>query len=285
MSKLRVAFQGRPGAYSESACYHLCGKDIEIVPCNFFDEIYESVINGAADYGIIPIENTTTGSVYQNFSNLLKYRLPIVGEVKLKIEHSLMALPGATIDSLQQVLSHEQAIGQCSDLFRKYPHISARAAFDTAGSAEMIAQKQDVTAGAIASALAAKKYGLQILQHNVENQNSTNYTRFVGVQKEVIDVSAIAETKSSIVYVPKEDHPGLLHEALGIFAENNVDLLKIESRPKPGNPFEYIFYLDLKGDMTKESVKESIKTLETLAEEVHILGSYAIGEFKTLVEE
>ncbi|MGL1901435.1 MAG: ACT domain-containing protein [Fibrobacterales bacterium] len=285
MSKRRVAFQGRPGAYSESACYHLCGRDIDIVPCNFFEEIYEAVRDGKADYGVIPIENTTTGSVYQNYTHLLHYKIPIVGEVKLRIEHTLMAHAGATIDSLRQVLSHEQAIGQCSSLFIEHPHIAAKATFDTAGSAEMIAKEHDLTLGAIASGLAAKKYGLEILKRNVENQSDTNYTRFVGIQREAIDLTDISETKTTIVYTPKEDHPGLLHEVLGLFADNDVDLVKIESRPKPGNPFEYIFHLDLKGDTTQQPVRQAIEQLKTLAEEVHILGSYPTGEFKQLIEE
>ena len=156
----KIAFQGRRGAYSESAAYHLFGNDIEVVPMDTFEQIFQGIETGAVDGGAIPIENSTAGSIYDNYDLLYKWRHPIVGEVKLQISHSLCALPGAKLADLKEVLSHPQGLAQCSRFFGRNPKIKSTAFYDTAGSAEEVAKRGDKTVGAIASAYAGKFYGL-----------------------------------------------------------------------------------------------------------------------------
>ena len=281
-TKYKVAFQGRPGAYSESACYHLFGKDITILPVKFFDDIFDHVESGKADFGMVPIENTTTGSIYENFDNLLKYKIPVVDEVKLRIEHTLMANPGITLDQIKKVRSHPQALGQCSNLFKEYPHLEATPSYDTAGSAELICDGKEQDSAAIASFLAAEKYGLEILKENVENQGHFNQTRFLAISKHTDYSKEVKEYKTSVVFVPHDNHQGVLYESLGVFNANKIDLVKVESRPKPGSPWEYIFYLDFKGTLNDTAIQQAIEGLKEIAHDIHIIGSYPIGETKRL---
>ena len=149
----KIAFQGRRGAYSESAAYHLFGNDIEVIPMDTFEQIFQGIETGAVDGGAIPIENSTAGSIYDNYDLLYKWRHPIVGEVKLQISHSLCALPGTKLEDIKEVLSHPQGLAQCSRFFGRNPQIKSTAFYDTAGSAEEVAKRGDKTVGAIASVL------------------------------------------------------------------------------------------------------------------------------------
>jgi prephenate dehydratase len=171
---MKVVFQGRHGAYSESAAFHLFGKDIETYPVDTFEDLHKMVDSGGADSGIIPIENSTAGSVLENYDLLLKYRLPITAELKLQIDHCLVALKGETLNTLAKIISHPQALEQCSNFFEKNPQIEKKPFFDTAGSIERIAKKQLKGTGGIASAFAAQFYGLEVLKQPLANFPGTN---------------------------------------------------------------------------------------------------------------
>ena len=282
MKNYTVTFQGRRGAYSESACYHLFGKEINLLPVKFFDDMFDAVESGEADFGMIPIENTTTGSIYENFDNLLKYKTPVVDEIKLRIEHTLMVNPGVSLDQIKKVRSHPQALGQCSNLFKEYPHLEATPTYDTAGSAELICDGKEKDSAAIASFLAAEEYNLEILKENVENQEAFNQTRFLAISKKTDYQKQSEHYKTSIVFVPHDNHQGVLYESLGIFNNNKIDMVKVESRPKPGSPWEYIFYLDCKGRIEDAPIQKAIQELQDISHEIHIIGSYPIGETKRL---
>ncbi|MCL2260217.1 MAG: prephenate dehydratase [Fibromonadales bacterium] len=276
---MKIAFQGRYGAYSESAALHLFGRDAETVPVDTFEELYKMVQNSEVNYSIVPIENSTTGSVLENYDLLLKYRLPIIGEIKLQINHCLIALKGEKVVTLTKVISHPQALEQCSIFFKNNPQIEKEPFFDTAGSVERIAKEQLKGVGGIASAFAAECYGLEVLKNPLANFPGTNSTRFFAIQKEPLPVDPVLHTKTSIAFIAEKNVPGALHACLGCFAKQGVDLIRIESRPKSGSPWEYVFYADLAGNPLQQSVEQALQELKTMAK-VILLGSYASGECK-----
>ncbi len=277
-----IAFQGRRGAYSESAAYHLFGCDIEVRPVDSFEELHQLVDAGSVQGGVIPIENSTAGSILENYDLLLKYRSAIVGEVKLQIEHCLMALPGTRVEDLKEVISHPQALAQCSHFFTAHPHIQRTAFFDTAGSAEEIALHRQQGRGAIASAFAAQHYGLEVLVEPLANHPGSNFTRFFAIRKQAPDVDLHKDTKTSIALVPERNEPGILHRCLGCFAVRGINLIRIESRPKAGTPWEYVFYLDFEGNPLQESVACALDELRGLGASVLMLGSYPQGQNQNL---
>lgn len=281
MRKPIIAFQGRLGAYSESACLHLFGNDAFVLPLSNFEKVYQAVMSGDADYGVLPVENSTAGSILDNFDLMRKYRLPIVAEVVVMVEHSLMVAPGVTLDQLTGLRSHPQALAQCSKFFEANPHIRAIPEYDTAGSAEIVAEKGG-SVGAIASALAAEEYGLDILIPNLENERGLNQTRFWCIARDNKLLDLGEANKISLVFEPLENKPGVLHQALKLFADRNLDLLKIESRPQPARPWQYIFYLDLKGSLMDPHVHEAVELLKPLCHDLHIMGNYASGQVKPL---
>jgi prephenate dehydratase len=276
---MKIAFQGRHGAYSESAAFHLFGKNAETIPLDTFEDLHKMVQSGAVKFGIIPIENSTAGSILENYDLLLKYRLPIVGELILQIDHCLIALKGEKIETLTKVISHPQALEQCSVFFESYPQIEKKPFFDTAGSVERIARKQLKGVGGIASSFAAEYYGLEVLKKPLANFPGTNSTRFFVIQKEPIPTDELLHTKTSIAFMAQKNMPGALYVCLGYFAKHNVDLFRIESRPKTGSPWEYVFYADLAGNPLQEPVKMALQELKAVAE-VILLGSYVRGENK-----
>jgi len=275
-----IAYQGRPGAYSESAAYMLFGSDIQTIGVDSFEEIYQMVHCETVQGGVIPIENSTAGSILDNYDLLLRWRLPIVGEVKLRIEHVLMGCVGSSVDTLREVLSHPQALAQCSHFFETHPQIRRTAFFDTAGAAEEIAHRGDPSVGAIASAAAARKNELTILISGLENHPGTNFTRFFAIRKTAPQLGP-QHNKTSIAFGTRNES-GALYRALGCFARRSINLIRIESRPKPGIPWEYIFYLDFEGNPTQQSVAEALQELENTAAFVTHLGSYPNGEHFSL---
>jgi prephenate dehydratase len=268
----KIAFQGRPGAYSESACLHLYGNKTQLLALATFEEVFLALENEEVDFAVLPFENSTTGSIHENFDLSLRFRPKVVAEVKLRIEHCLMTKSEFEIQDLKVVRSHPQALAQCSELFRKYPHMMARADFDTAGSAELIASEGGPQ-GAIASALAAEVYGLKILEYNIQNSRNSNFTRFWSLAKNSDEQKDW--NKTSVIFIPKENQPGVLYGALKILADRNIDLVKVESRPRAGSPWEYIFYLDMIGK--PDSIHDAIEKLSCCSQEVVVLGHYSNG--------
>jgi prephenate dehydratase len=269
----KIAFQGRHGAYSEKACRQLFGEEVETLPCDYFEDVFLKVQSGVADFGVLPIENSTAGSIHENYDLLLKYRLPIYAETKVRVEHVLMAPIGAALEKLREVHSHPQALAQCSHFFQQRPDISQVPAYDTAGSAEEIAQSADLQRGAIASAEAAEVYGLQVLLHSLENFPGSNVTRFFAVgREEAQQMNAV--DKMSIAFSPREEHSGVLYEALGALARRDINLTRIESRPHPDNAWQYIFYLDFMGSEGEKRIQDALEELKNWSSALHILGSY-----------
>jgi prephenate dehydratase len=265
---MRVAFQGESGAYSEQAVFEYCGE-VDTQPCETFDDVFAAVTLGACESGLIPIENSLAGSIHQNYDLLLRHELHIVGEYFLRVRHCLIGFPGVNVTVIKHVISHPQALGQCTGTLRKLG-VKTEPVYDTAGSVKMLKESGEQTTAAIASKRAAEIYGMQILQEGIED-NPENYTRFLEIAPGA--VQPVAEAKTSIVFTLK-NQPGALFKALSVFALRDIDLTKIESRPLAGKPWEYLFYIDFIGAMKDETVKRALDHLGEYAVMLRVLGSY-----------
>ena len=224
------------------------------------------MIAGAADLALLPIENTTAGSINETYDLLADGELHITGEVVAAIEHCLLALPGVALDELRVVMSHPQALAQCHDFFARHPHLIARAELDTAGSARRVAQAGDRTLAAIASAAAAKTYGLAIVAHGIQSA-AGNATRFVEVALRPTPVADDAPAKTSLV-LALADRPGALGEVLMRFAARGLSLTKLESRPIPSAPFTYRFYVDVLGHAASAPFAAALDEIRPLTTEL-----------------
>jgi prephenate dehydratase len=232
--------------------------------------MFDAVVTGEADCCVAPIENTLAGSVHRNYDLLNESNLTIVAETNLRIAHALIAPPGVT--TVRRVHSHPVALAQCMRLFRENPSLEAVPAHDTAGSVRIVMERGRGDEAAIASADAAAIYGARVIRDNVED-NPQNYTRFLLLAPQPIPVKVGTRWKTSLVF-RMPNVPGSLHRALGAFANHDVDLTRIESRPVEGRPWEYSFYIDLAGKEEDASVAGGLRDLIAMAEMVKIFGSY-----------
>jgi prephenate dehydratase len=273
----RVAFQGERGAFSEEAAIRLLGEQILPVPQPTFDATFAAVDLGLADFVLSPIENSLAGSVHRAFDLLVESGLSIIGEVVIPISLNLIALPGATMEQIAAVASHPVALAQCEQFFRAHPRLKRIAAEDTAGSVREIMQAGDPTRAAIASRRAAEIYGGKILLERLED-DSENYTRFLLLSPST-NGSAPANKLSLVFQLPHL--PGSLHRALEVFARRNINLMKIESRPVHGRPWEYRFYIDLQATSSDPEVVAAMEELLTYAVNLKILGSYLSAEVQS----
>lgn len=272
-AKIRVAFQGERGAFSEEAAVKLLGEEIELVPRPTFESLFLAIDEGAADYVLAPVENSLAGSVHRSYDLLLESTLHISAEVIIPIRHHLIGCPGASFDGLRAVESHPVALAQCERFFAAHPQLQRIATEDTAGSVARIIKLGDPARAAIAGSRAAGIYGGKVLQHNLED-HTENYTRFVLLSPEPAPNSK-ADKLSLVMKLPHKS--GALYRALQPFADRGIDLLKIESRPIKGRPFEYHFYLDLQASTNDERVVKALSELGERASEVRVLGCYQSG--------
>jgi len=268
--KLKVAFQGERGAYSESAVYSFFGSSAEVKPCRNLSDVFETVEKEETDYGLVPIENSIEGSVNRTYDLFLGHNLKVCGETVLKIVHCLITSPKTTsLDSVKAIYSHPQALAQCRSFIERLG-CDMIPTYDTAGSVKMMKEKGLIDAGAIASELAAKIYGMKVLVKGIAD-NPNNYTRFFALAK--TDSPPTGKDKTSIIFSVKHV-PGALYHALGDFAVRNINLTKVESRPTKEKPWEYNFYLDFEGHRSEEKCREALEDLEKKSFFVKVLGSY-----------
>lgn len=272
--KARVAFQGERGAFSEEAAVKLLGENITLVPRLTFEAAFRAIFEGLADYILAPIENSLAGSVHRSFDLLVDSNLNIIGEEIIPIAHNLIGPPGARFDEVRVVESHPVALAQCEHFFSEHPRIKRIATEDTAGSAREVVRAGDPTRAAIAGRLAAEIYGGAILREHLED-NTENYTRFWLLspsQAEPEDAD-----KLSLVF-QLAHRPGALLRALEPFAGRGINLLKIESRPVHGKPWQYRFYLDLQTARSNAEAAAALEELEKEVVDLRILGSYAAAQ-------
>jgi prephenate dehydratase len=269
-AKLRVAFQGERGAFSEEAAVKLLGADIELVPRPTFESMFAAIGEGAADLILAPLENSLYGSVYQSYDLLLESQLHITAEVILPVVHHLIGPPGATLEKVRTVQSHPAALGQCTKFFRDHPEIKRVVAEDTGGSVREVVGASDRSRAAIASRRAAEIYGGVILQSHLEDHHR-NFTRFVLLSPSA-SVPKGANKISLVAFLLHQ--PGALFHALEPIAQRGINLVKIESRPIIGHPFEYCFYLDLMAVPEAQETEAALKALKSFTSEVRVMGCY-----------
>ena len=273
----RAAFQGEPGAFSQQAIRQLLGARAQAAPRQRFDEVFAALAAGEADAAVVPIENTLAGSVHENYDLLLKYDFEITAETSVRIVHHLIAPPGLAWRRVRRAYSHPVALSQCLDFFERHPQIERVPFYDTAGSVKMVMEQRPEGAAAIASELAAKIYGGRILKREIESDRR-NFTRFFllephGARPRAPRGPGRKEWKTSLVFSTR-NIPGALFRALSALALRDLNLVKIESRPLRGKPWEYLFYLDLMGHREDPNVRNALGHLGELADFLRVLGTY-----------
>jgi prephenate dehydratase len=266
-----VAYQGELGAYSEEGVEALW-RVADHLPRATIRKVFEAVEVGSADFGLVPMDNSQAGSINETYDLFLKHGLHLVAEVVVRVDHCLVALPGTTIDDLDQVVSHPQAIAQ-SEEFLGALGASVHADYDTAGAARRIAQDGLARTGAIASRRAAERYGLVVLAERIQTYPD-NHTRFGALARRPESLGA--PDKSSLVFGAGHV-AGSLYRCLGAFAERHLNLTKLESRPRVGRPWEYVFYVDVEAPSSEPAMVEALAEVSEHATFTRVLGSYASG--------
>ncbi len=264
-----VAFQGEHGAYSEIAARKLFPNS-NLVPMKFFHDIFAALHDGSIDCAVVPIENSIEGSVNEIYDLLLDTEKKIVGEIFLKINHCLIALPNNS--TITRVLSHPQALAQCRN-YIKNRNLNSIPTYDTAGSVRLIKEKKILDAAAIASKNAAEFYDMKILDQNIEDRKN-NFTRFLVLSDQ--KTSPTKNDRTSMIFGLKHT-PGSLYSVLQEFDYNKINLTKIESRPIKEKPWEYNFYVDLEGHIEEDNIKKTLNKIEKKCTFIKILGSYKRG--------
>ena len=270
MDGARIVFQGTEGAYSQAAMEKYFGSDINSFHVQTFRDAMEAIEEGSADFAVLPIENSSAGAVNEVYDLLMEFENYIVGEVFLPIEHTLAGLPGTKLSDIERVYSHPQALMQSAkflDDHRDWQQISVA---NTAVAAKKVLEDNVPTKAAICSAYAAEFYGLQILAEQI-NHNSTNATRFIVVTNQKIFLKDA--TKISICLEGAHES-GSLYHLLSHFIYNDLNMVKIESRPIEGRNWEYCFFIDFEGNMADGAVKNAIRGLREEARNLKILGNY-----------
>ncbi|WP_191017245.1 3-deoxy-7-phosphoheptulonate synthase [Treponema zioleckii] len=280
--KIKCAFSGKKGAYAEQAVINFFDDSAEAVEVNSFDEIFQQVVDGKVQYGMIPIENSTAGSIYNNYDNLTRYEdVSIVGAVTIRIEHSLLAPKGATLQTVKNVYSHPQGLAQCSNFIKNHGYHCVDTV-STATGAQLVASKGELENAAICNARNAEIWGLEVLQQGIEN-NPNNYTRFViiaanHVGSEPLQFEEKKPNRASILFTTKNE-AGALYDALGVFKNANLSMNRLESRPIAGKPWKYWFYSDvvIQNDVAnpKEFIADFKEKLKKVAEDIRVLGIYS----------
>ena len=265
----KVAFQGERGAYSEEAIYKHYSSNVESVPRPYLRDVFNTVEKGEADCGLVPVENTIEGSIVRVFDLLNERSLKASGEEIHRIEHCLIVHPSAELKDIKRAYSHPQALGQSRE-YLETSGIEAVNFYDTAGSVKWIKENNVMDAAGIASARAAETYGMKILIKGIET-DSENYTRFLEISYD--EPEPTGRDKTTLAFIVQHK-PGTLVGALKEFSDRSINLEKIESRPRIGKPWEYIFFVDLEGHFEEKSIASALDALKDYTLYLKLLGSY-----------
>jgi len=270
-----VAYQGTDGAFSHQAAYRHFEErysEVECIGYDTFEEAARAVEQEKADYAILPIENTTAGSINQTYDILGEGKLHIVGEEAIRIIHCLLAIEEVPIERIKRIISHPQALAQCSHFLSKLHRCKVESYLDTAMSAKKVVEDGDLSQAAIAGSYAAQLYGLEILKRDLANQ-SKNFTRFVIVSRDEISVDTQIPCKTSLLMTTSHDK-GSLISCLRVLEEHGINMAKLESRPKPNEPWKYLFYLDIEANVDDSDTHAALEELRKQADSLKVLGCY-----------
>ncbi len=269
-SDTKVAYYGERGAYTEQAMQQYFDTEVKGIPMGTFEEVMKAIRDGEAEYGVLPIENSSTGTLTDIFDLLAEYDNYIIGEQMVKIEHNLWGLPGAKLSDITRVYSHRQGLLQCSDFLKQHSGFEQIVGGSTAGCARRVLEEQDITQAAIASRRAGEYLGLLLLQEGIHNEDH-NMTRFIIISNQK-QYELGAERTSICFALPHKS--GSLYHMLSHFIYNNINMTKIESRPIQGKAFAYRFFVDIEGGLDHPAVKNALHCIKEEAIEMKILGSY-----------
>lgn len=270
----KIGLQGLSGSFSQKAIHQYFGADAVTQSYETFEELFEGVRSGEVGHAMVPVENSLTGSIHINYDLLLEHEeLAIVGELKVRIQHNLVANPGVELDDVETIFSHPQAAAQCDRFLGSNRDWKVVNMYDTAGSAEHIVNNSLVRSAAISSLAAAEKRGLKVLKEGIES-HPRNFTRFLVVTQKANQNKAAAQADKASVVFDTADSPGALYKTLECFSKHSINLKKLESRPIAGKPWEYMFYLDLQIPDEPKKLDEALAELESLAPYFRELGRY-----------
>ena len=280
--KIVCAFSGKQGAYAEQAISRYFDKEADALSVDSFRGVFQAVVDGRADYGMIPIENSLAGSIYDNYDNLSNYEdVSIVGAIHLRIQHSLLGVKGSSLETIKRVYSHPQGHSQCMKLLSEHPEWEKISSSSTSTAAKFVADSKSVENAAIASSINSKYYDLEIIQEGIED-DPRDYTRFVVIAANHVDkqfaFDSLAPNKASFMFCVKNE-TGTLYNCLGVFQKNNLNLTRLESRPIAGQPWKYWFYADAEipnsEKKSKEYIENVLNELQGSAEQIRLLGLYS----------
>jgi prephenate dehydratase len=266
---MRAAYQGMPGAYSEAAVIQRWGGSAGPVPKTYLEDVFDAVEAGEAEAGLVPVENTIEGSITRTYDLLKERSLTVLGETVFRVSHCLIANPGVALGEIRRVYSHPQALGQTRAYLAAHG-IEAVNYYDTAGAVKMIRDGGLRDAGAVASRRAADIYGMTVLAEAIED-NGENYTRFLHIGRGTTHPTG--HDRTSLAFTV-DNRPGTLIAALHALADRGLNLSKIESRPYPGRPWEYVFFIDFDGHAEDPAAAGAIRDLAGYAGSLKVLGSY-----------
>lgn len=265
-----AAFLGDVGSFSHKACTQFFGEQVTPMPVESFRGLFEAVKSEACDFGVVPLENSLAGSVHENYDLLLEYDLRIVGEITLRIRHNLIGHPGARVDDIRCIYSHPQVFQQCRQFLDRHGDWDLVSVTDTARAVRHIKERGDRSEAAIAGKDAAGLFEMAVIEESIET-NPRNFTRFVVIGRESMRNGT--RKKSSIIF-STGNQPGSLFQVLKIFADNHINLVKLESRPIHGKPWEYMFYVDLEADVEAPDFASIMAQLKASVDYLKVLGSY-----------
>ncbi len=269
MNEQIVAFQGEAGAYSEEGARQLVPEG-DHQPYASIRKVFEAVEVGRVHFGLVPMDNSQAGSINETYDLFLRHGLHLVGETIVRVDHCLLALPGTSVDDVVEVVSHPQAIAQCEE-FLSALSVNVRAEYNTAGAAKRIADERLARTAAIASRRAAELYGLAVLAEGIQTYPD-NSTRFGALSR---NLEPLAEPDKTSLVFGVGHVAGSLYRCLGAFAERHLNLTKLESRPRPGRPWEYVFYADIEARADASEMVDALADLSGHASFTRLLGSYA----------
>lgn len=265
-----VACQGVEGAFSQIACEKIF-KSPFIMYFKNFESVFSAIENGLCQYGVLPLENSTAGSVKQVYDLIIRRNFSIVRTFRLKVDHSLLVKPGTTLDQVREIYSHEQALGQCSDFLAGLPNVKVIAVENTAVAAKMVSESPRSDVAALSSRTCAELYGLQVLASGVQDRGN-NRTRFICISKN-LEIYPGADKTSIMMVLPHR--PGSLYRVLARLYALGINVTKLESRPIPDRDFEFMFYFDLETSIYSDEFVQLMCELDDLCEEFQYLGSYS----------
>ncbi|HDJ1438077.1 TPA: bifunctional chorismate mutase/prephenate dehydratase [Serratia rubidaea] len=271
----RIAFLGPKGSYSHLAARQYAARHFDQLiehGCQKFQDIFTQVETGQADYAVLPIENTSSGSINDVYDLLQHTSLSIVGELTNPIDHCVLTAGNSTLDQIETVYSHPQPFQQCSQFISRFPHWKIEYCESSAAAMEKVAKLNTPTAAALGSEAGGALYGLQVLEHNLANQQQ-NITRFIVLARKAIDVSEQVPAKTTLIMATGQQS-GALVEALLVLRENGIIMTKLESRPINGNPWEEMFYLDVQANIRSEAMQKALQDLTPITRSLKVLGCY-----------